>query len=75
MTLTKLLDKLYKMEANEGMVFTTKDKAQVFGNEMYIPNASTADSYIEITKEEGEILKVSLEEKYRKEIEDAHNNL
>lgn len=75
MTITKLLDKLYKMEATEGMVFATSDKTQVFGNEMYIPNASTAECYVEITKEEGEILKASLEEKYRKEIEDAHNNL
>ena len=65
MKVTKLLDNLYKIEADEGMVFATNDKTQVFGNELYVPSDSSAEYYIELSKEDAENLKVSLEEKYK----------
>ena len=48
--------KINKITAEEGHVFASLDKSQVFSNEMYLGKEDSPDNYIEITIEEAEAI-------------------
>ena len=50
-----------KITAEDGYVFATVDKSQVYGNEMYLAKEDRSENYIEITEEEAEEIKLQKE--------------
>lgn len=51
MKITKLLPKLFKLEAEEGKVFAKYDKSEIYGSTLLVPSDDTS-KYIEIDKED-----------------------
>lgn len=51
MKITKLLPKLFKLEAEEGKVFAKYDKSEIYGTTLLVPSDDTS-KYIEIEKED-----------------------
>jgi len=52
-------DGLRIITAEEGYVFCTKDKTEVFGNIIYLGNIDSEENYIEITVDEAEKIKAA----------------
>lgn len=53
MKVTKILNKLYKLEADEGMRFAKNDMSELYGTTLLVPNDNTS-KYIEIPIESEE---------------------
>lgn len=53
MKIAMLHPKLFKLEAEEGMVFSKYDKSEIYGSTLYVPSDDTS-KYIEIPKEEND---------------------
>ena len=51
MKITKLLPKLFKLEADEEKVFAKYDKSEIYGSTLLVPSDDTS-KYIEIEKED-----------------------
>lgn len=51
MKITKLLPKLFKLEAEEGKVFAKYDKSEIYGSTLLVPSDDMS-KYIEIEKED-----------------------
>lgn len=66
MKVTKIYEKLYKIEAEDGKKFSLKDHTAVYDNILYVPNTDSATKYEEITTEEAEALKKVIESSYMK---------
>lgn len=63
MTITKLSNVVYKIEADEGKVFVSKDRDMVYDDIMYCPKANP--DVDEVTSVEAEEIKAKLEAKYK----------
>lgn len=63
MKITKIYEKLYKIEADEGKQFISSDKTIVYSTLMYTP--IDTPNVLEVSKEEAEKLQKELEEKYK----------
>lgn len=63
MTITKLTNVCYKIEADEGKVFVSKDRDMVYDDIMYCPKANP--DVDEVTSTEAEEIKAKLEAKYK----------
>ncbi len=65
MTITKLSNIVYKIEADEGYTLVDKDKTAVYGKVAYAPSETT--TFIELPDD--------VAEKLRKEIEENANHI
>ena len=63
MTITKLTNICYKIEADEGKVFVSKDRDMVYDDIMYCPKANP--DVDEVISAEAEEIKAKLEAKYK----------
>jgi hypothetical protein len=60
MTITKLSNIVYKIEADEGYTLVAKDKTAVYGDFAYAPSEST--TFIELPDDVAEELRKEIEE-------------
>ena len=63
MTITKLSNVVYKIKADDGKVFVSKDRDMVYDDIMYCPKANP--DVEEVTSTEAEEIKAKLEAKYK----------
>lgn len=50
------------LTSKKGHVFAKKDKTAVYGHNLYLSSIDSADSYVEVTEEEGKKLQAALDE-------------
>lgn len=75
MTITRIYNNLYKMDADEGKVFALVDKSDVYGNVLYVPSEERVSSFIEITDAEGEEIKKNLADIHDTTLENVSSEL
>ena len=46
-----------KLTADEGYVFALKDRSAVYDNILYLSDIDSKDRYIQVTEEEGKVIK------------------
>ena len=59
MTITKVFDKLYKIEANAGMAFVKSDLKEVYGALMYTPTGNP--DIVEVKQEVADTIRAEIE--------------
>ncbi len=59
MTITKIFDKLYKVEANAGMCFVKSDLKEVYGALMYTPTGNP--DIVEVTQATADTIRAEIE--------------
>lgn len=75
MTITRIYNNLYKMDADEGNVFALADKSDVYGNVLYVPSEERVSSFIEMTEAEAEEIKKNLPDIHDTTLENISSEL
>lgn len=57
-----------KIKANEGYVFSLKDRSAVYGSILYLGKYDSEDNYIQLTEEEASVLKEEINKRMEAEL-------